>query len=66
MIAVRKVQQVNRSLVIVIPQKEASAIDVVKGDYVTIKRLRFGEENAVLIRKLDTKKLSEEKHYDRH
>jgi len=53
-------------LTIVIPQKEAKAIDIMKGDYITLKRLRFGEENAILVRKLDTKKLEEERHYERH
>ena len=60
MFYVRKVQQVNKSLMIVLPVEVAKYIKVAKGSYVMIKRVTFGNGEAVMIEKLDTKQIERE------
>jgi len=51
---VRKVQKVNRSLMIVIPNPCARRMELEKGNYVTVKNVNFGGEMAIIIRRLNT------------
>jgi len=51
---VRKVQKVNRSLMIVVPHPCARRMGLEKGSYVTVKNVNFGGELAIIIRRLST------------
>lgn len=63
MLYVRKVQRVNKSLMIVLPVEVAKYICVEKGSHVMIRRVTGDRRNGVLIEKLDTKQIEREAKY---
>lgn len=65
MLYVRKVQRVNKSLMIVLPVEVAKFIEVAKGSHVMIRRVTGDRRNGVLIEKLDTKQIEREARNDR-
>ena len=57
MIYVRKVQQVNKSLTIVVAPALAKWIEVQKGSHVMIRRVTGDRRNGILVEKLDMKQI---------